>query len=155
MRKVMPLVLTRVIRISTNPSRSMHVTVRAEDIMTPRNLLQLRSTDEAAAMLSRRAGYDAVPISRSDGKVREFWNAIEHRRVRIEKRHRIAHDAPIESLLSPLGDHTVQFVHYRSELVGLVDASDLNKPLARLAWLHPLLELERAVLEAVRRNKHL
>jgi hypothetical protein len=33
-------------------------------------------------------------------------------------------------------------VHYRSEVVGLIDASDLNRPTARIAWLQPMLELE-------------
>jgi hypothetical protein len=35
-------------------------------------------------------------------------------------------------------------------MVGLIDASDLNKPLARMAWLLPMVELERAILDAVR-----
>jgi hypothetical protein len=35
---------------------------------------------------------------------------------------------------------------------GLIDASDLNKPIARLVWLQPMLELERAILDAVRRR---
>jgi hypothetical protein len=66
------------------------------------------------------------------------------------RRHRVAHDTPIEQLVRALGEHLIQFVYYRSELVGLIDASDLNKPIARLAWLQPMLELERAILEAVR-----
>ncbi|HAF15024.1 MAG TPA: hypothetical protein DCK93_20600 [Blastocatellia bacterium] len=34
-------------------------------------------------------------------------------------------------------------------MVGLVDASDLNKPISCLAWLEPMLELERAILDLV------
>jgi hypothetical protein len=47
----------------------------------------------------------------------------------------------------------IQFVCYRSEVVGLIDASDLNKPIARIAWLYPMLELERALLDAARAFK--
>jgi hypothetical protein len=128
----------------------MNVTVRSEDIMTPRNLLQLRSRDDDAEKLATTTGFDAIPISRSDGKILEFWNHTEKRRIRIRRAHRAAHDAPIESLLDALGDHIVQFVHYRSEVVGLIDASDLNKPIARIAWLYPMLELERSLLDAAR-----
>jgi hypothetical protein len=67
--------------------------------------------------------------------------------------HRATHDAPIEALLRPLGAHIIQFVYYRSEVVGLVDASDLNRPVARIAWLQPMLELERTILDAVRAHK--
>ena len=38
-------------------------------------------------------------------------------------------------------------------MVGLIDASDLNKPIARLVWLHPMLELERTILDAVRHRR--
>ena len=38
-------------------------------------------------------------------------------------------------------------------MVGLIDASDLNKPIARLVWLHPMLELERAILDAIRHHR--
>ena len=98
-------------------------------------------------------GFDAIPISRSDGKILEFWSRIEKRRIRIQRTHRTAHDASIESLLTPLGEHMIQFICYRSEVVGLIDASDLNKPLARIAWLHPMLELERSLLDAARTLK--
>jgi len=118
--------------------------------MTPRNLLQLRSRDDDAEKLATTSGFDAIPISRSDGKILEFWSGTEKRRIRIRRAHRAAHDAPIESLLAALGAHIVQFVHYRSEVVGLIDASDLNKPIARIAWLYPMLELERSLLDAAR-----
>jgi hypothetical protein len=118
-------------RETSGPSTGnfMNVTVRTEDIMTPRNLLQLRSRDDYAEKLATTTGFDAIPISRSDGKILEFWSRTEKRRIRIRRAHRAAHDAPIESLLAALGDHIVQFVHYRSEVVGLIDASDLNKRL--------------------------
>ncbi|HEY4934495.1 MAG TPA: hypothetical protein VII23_23255 [Terriglobales bacterium] len=35
----------------------------------------------------------------------------------------------------------------------MIDASDLNRPIARLVWLGPMLELERAILDAVRHLK--
>jgi len=59
----------------------------------------------------------------------------------------------VERLLKVLGAHVIQFVFYRSEMVGLIDASDLNKPRACLAWLEPMLELERAILNAVVERK--
>lgn len=128
----------------------MNITVRVEDIMTPRNLLWHGRDDADAEKVSIDKGFDAVPLSRSDGRILDFWSHIDKRKIRIRQIHRTAHDASIESLLAPLGDHIIQFVYYRSEVVGLVDASDLNKPIARIAWLHPMLELERAVLDAVR-----
>jgi len=118
--------------------------------MTPRNVLQFRVDDAGAEELANDAGFDAVPISRLDGRVLDFWDRAERRRVRIRRVHRAAHDASIESLLKPLGAHLVQFVYYRSEVVGLIDASDLNRPVARIAWLQPMLELERAILDAIR-----
>jgi hypothetical protein len=36
-------------------------------------------------------------------------------------------------------------------ILSAFDASDLNRPVARIAWLQPMLELERALLDAVRR----
>jgi hypothetical protein len=131
----------------------MNITVRAEDIMTPRNLLEHREDEADAERVAEEFGFDAIPISRSDGRVTEFWSRPDGRKVRIRRIHRAAHDAPLESLLAPLGAHQVQFVHYRSEFVGLVDASDLNKPVARIVWLHPMLELERAILDATRERK--
>src|SRR2546422_3350544 len=128
----------------------MNVTVRAEDVMTPRNLLQHRGRDVDAEKLAAAMRFDAIPISRSDGRILEFWSRTDRQRIRIRRIHRTAHDASIESLLDPLGAHVIQFVYYRSEVVGLIDASDLNKPIARIAWLHPMLELERSLLDAAR-----
>src|SRR5687768_14447911 len=115
----------------------MLITIRAEDIMTPRRLFQLAETDQTAEGLATAQGFDAVPISRRDGRIVEFWSAREGRRLKIVRRDQVAHDTPIEGLLADLGDRVVHFVYYRSEVVGLVNASDFNKPIARLAWLHP------------------
>jgi hypothetical protein len=131
----------------------MNLTVRAEDIMTPRKLLHHRRRDADAEKVAAAMGLDAIPISRSDGKILEFWSRTDRRRIRIRRVHRTAHDTSIESLLAPLGAHMIQFVCYRSEVVGLIDASDLNKPIARIAWLHPMLELERSLLDAARTLK--
>jgi hypothetical protein len=128
----------------------MYVTVRAEDIMTPRRLLKHGSNDADAAAAADRGGYDAVPILRRDGLVREFWSRAESRRLQISRQHRTPHDSTVERLLPALGAHVIQFVYYQSEMVGLIDASDLNKPTARIVWLQPMLELERAILDAVR-----
>jgi hypothetical protein len=102
----------------------MNATVRAEDVMTPRTVLQFRQRDADAASLAAANGFDVVPISRPDGKVPEFWSRLERRRVRIRRKHRATHDSPIDALLDPLGAHIIQFVYYRSEVVGLIDASD-------------------------------
>lgn len=131
----------------------MNLTVRAEDIMTPRKLLRQRSRDADAEKVAAAMGFDDIPISRTDGKILEFWSRTDRRRIRIRSAHRTAHDASVESLLAPLGAHVIQFVSYRSEVVGLIDASDLNKPIARIAWLYPMLELERAPLDAARTLK--
>lgn len=131
----------------------MGAAVRAEDVMTPRTVLQFRERDVDAASLADSSGFDVVPISRPDGKILEFWSRLERRRIRIRRLHRASHDSPVEALLDPLGAHIVQFVYYRSEVVGLIDASDLNRPVARIAWLQPMLELERTILDAVRAHK--
>jgi hypothetical protein len=128
----------------------MNITVRAEDIMTPRRQLRHAADGADAEAAADHGGFDALPLLRRDGAVHQFWSRAERRSVRIAGQHRILHDSAIERLLPALGNHVVQFVYYRSEMVGLVDASDLNKPIARMAWLHPMLELERAILDAVR-----
>src|SRR5260370_12754521 len=127
----------------------MNLTIRAEDIMTPRRLLRHARTDAEAQKLARKQSYDAIPIIRKDGLVREFWSRSDEQKIRITRRHSAQHNVPVERLLPVLGAHIVQFVYYRSEMVGLIDASDLNKPRACLAWLEPMLELERAILDVV------
>lgn len=131
----------------------MNLTIRAEDIMTPRRLLKHATNDEEAEKLARDGRFDSVPFLTGSGLVREFWSRAASRRLPITPRHRTAHDAPVERLLRVLGKHIVQFVFYRSEMVGLIDASDLNKPRASLAWLEPMLELERSILDVVRERK--
>jgi hypothetical protein len=128
----------------------MNLTVRAEDIMTPRRQLRHAADEADAEATANREGFDAIPLLRRDGAVHTFWSRAEGRSARINGQHRTLHDSPIERLLPSLGNHVIQFVYYRSEMVGLVDASDLNKPIARMIWLHPMLELERAILDAVR-----
>lgn len=127
----------------------MNLSIRAEDIMTPRRLLRHARTDADAKRIADSGLFDAVPLIGNNGVVREFWSRSEGQRSRITRRHSTSHDAAIEKLLPALGSHTVQFVFYRSEMVGLLDASDLNKPIACLAWLQPMLELERAILTVV------
>lgn len=127
----------------------MDLTVHAEDIMTPRRFLKQAADETTAKMAADRGGFDAVPILRRDGLVTQFWSRAAGAKIRISRQHKTRHDSMIEQLLPMLGAHIVQFVYYRSELVGLIDASDLNKPIARLVWLQPMLELERAVLDAV------
>ena len=131
----------------------MNLIVRAEDIMTLRKLLYHGSLATGAEKVAATMGFDAIPISRPDGKILEFWSRTDERMIRIRHAHRTAHDTSIESLLVPLGQHVIQFVCYNSEIVGLIDASDLNKPIARIAWLHPMLELERSLLDAARMFK--
>jgi hypothetical protein len=131
----------------------MNVSICVEDIMTPRRLLHQAATDTTASAIAKAGNFDAVPITSRDGKVREYWSRQLERRISIRSRNLIPHDCPILDLLPVVAVHTVQFVHYRLEIVGIVDASDLNKPLARLAYLQHMLELERAILDAVRFRK--
>lgn len=131
----------------------MNLTIRAEDIMTPRRLLLHAQTDEEAYKVANREGFDAVPIIGKDGLFRDFWSQPDAQRIRITRRNRTPYDSAVERLLPALGGHLVQFVYYRSEMVGLVDASDLNKPISCLAWLEPMLTLERAILDTVAERK--
>lgn len=118
--------------------------------MTPRRQLQHASTDATASAIAKAGNFDAVPITGRDGRVCEFWSRQLERRISIRSRNLVPHDCPILDLLPVVAVHPGQFVHYRLEIVGLVDASDLNKPLARLAYLQRMLELERAILDSVR-----
>jgi hypothetical protein len=83
-----------------------------------------------------------------------FGAEMSERPVRITGRHRISHDNPIEDLLPRFKADGVQFVYYRTEAVGLVDVSDLNKPLARMVWLHPILECEQRIVEQTVKHGH-
>src|ERR1051326_775377 len=106
----------------------MNLSIRAEDIMTPRRLLLNAKTDDDAKQVAQENGFDAVPLINGDGSVGEYWSKEAERRLPISRRHRVPYDEPVERLLSVLGAHVIQFVFYRSEMVGLIDASDLNKP---------------------------
>jgi hypothetical protein len=48
----------------------MNITVRAEDIMTPRRLLKHAANEADAEAEADRGGFDAVPLLRRDGLVR-------------------------------------------------------------------------------------
>lgn len=56
----------------------MNLTVRAEDIMTPRRLLK-HAANDADAQAADRGGFDAVPLLRPDGLVREFWSRADRK----------------------------------------------------------------------------
>jgi hypothetical protein len=55
--------------------------------------------------------------------------------LRINRHYSVPHKSTIERLLPALGARVVQFVYCRSEMVELIGASDLNKPLGRMVWL--------------------
>jgi len=94
---------------------TMNITVRAEDIMTPRRLLKYAANETDAEVEADRGGFDAVPLLRRDGRGREFWSRMECKTMRIASQgHRTGHDSAVERLLPALGEH-VQFVYYRSE----------------------------------------
>src|ERR1044072_7490911 len=131
----------------------MNLSIRAEDIMTPRRLLLNARTDDEAEQIAHANGFDAVPFINGDGSVGEYWSNDAKRRLPITRRHRTSYDEPVERLLRVLGAHVIQFVFYRSEMVGLIDASDLNKPRACLASVEAMVELGREVLTAVAERK--
>jgi len=126
---------------------------KVDDIMTPRSLLHCANEREVerAQKIAARYDFDAVPLLRH-GAIRKYWSREQKKPLSINREHRVLYDTPIEAVLPRLGDHMIQFVFYRSELVGLVDVSDLNKPVARLTWLRPLLECEQAIV--MRTDQH-
>jgi hypothetical protein len=128
--------------------KSSNSNFSVEEIMTPRSLLHCVEKHELASAqkIAEEKKYDAVPIIER-GSIRLFWSSQDRSSVRITKEHRLPHDTPIEDLLPRFKARGVQFVYYRTEVVGLVDMSDLNKPLARLVWLHPMLECEQKIIE--------
>lgn len=121
--------------------------MRVEEIMTPRSLFKIVEEDELqlALQIAAEHGFDVVPIIRK-GEITHYWNQADGRVLRITKRHRVPHDISVEQVLPRLNAHLIQFVYYRSEVVGLVNLSDLNKPFGRLTWLQSILEVEQAVL---------
>jgi hypothetical protein len=119
--------------------------------MTPRSLLVTVAEDalDEAARLAEEFQFDVVPIV-AHGRIGSFWSCAARRIVPITGRHRAPHDESVERILPRLADHLVQFVFFRDEVVGLIDRSDLNRPVARLVVLRPLLECEQAILLAAR-----
>ncbi len=118
--------------------------------MTPRSLFICMDEQEShtAAKVAYEMNFDVVPLL-CRGEIRNYWSRAANRHLPITKRHRVSHDTAIEDVLPRLNDHIVQFVHYRSQIVGLVDISDINKPVARLAWLRSILECEQSLLGRV------
>ena len=137
-----------------SPKRRLlgHLTpvVRAEDLMTPRS----EFTTVAAEKLAEAPGiavakdFDAIPVTR-DGDIRQFWSRAQGKVLSITQRHRVNHDETIEAVLPRLLDGVTKFVCYRFHVVGMVHLSDLDKPLARLVFLHPLLRCEQAITRVV------
>lgn len=123
---------------------------KVEDIMTPRSLFVCVDEQEShmAAEVADEKNFDVVPLL-SRGEIRTYWSRASDRLLPITKRHRVSHDTAIEEVVPRLNDQLVQFVHYRSQIVGLVDVSDLNKPLARLVWMRPILECEQTLLNRI------
>jgi hypothetical protein len=122
--------------------------LNAEHIMTPRSVLRCVENGDfdSAQKIADKEKFDAIPII-DHGAILGYWSKEEQAPVRMTTRHRVSHDTPIEKLLPRFKAHGIQFVYYRTELVGLVDVSDLNKPLARMVWLHPMLECEQRIIE--------
>lgn len=114
--------------------------------MTPRSMLTVvvESDVNRARGLADANRFEAIPIVR-EGKIVGFWSRSGTRVKPITPRHRVQYDGSVDWVLPRLTDHLVQFVYYGDEVVGLVDLSDLNKPLARLIVLRPLLECEQAI----------
>jgi len=102
--------------------------------------------ERKAKNIAEKKDYDAIPII-DHGSIRRYWSKEQLDSVRITRYHRISHDRPIAITLPRLKAHGVQFVYYRTEVVGLIDVSDLNKPLARIVWLHPIVECEQRIIE--------
>lgn len=121
--------------------------------MTPRAAFKLVDETEIqhAIHLARKHNFDVIPIVRR-GTIKKYWDQEAAQILPISNRHRTRHDASVEDVLPRLNDHLIQFVYYRSEVVGLVDLSDLNKPLGRLPWLHPMLECEQYIVTKADKN---
>jgi hypothetical protein len=123
------------------------LSTKVEDVMTPRSLFKCANEGETlrAQQIAEKYQFDSVPFLQK-GAIRKYWSQEDKKVVQIGGRHRILHDTPIEAAVSRLAAHMIQFVYYRTEIVGIIDLSDLNKPVARLTWLRPLLECEQAIL---------
>jgi hypothetical protein len=125
--------------------------VRVEDLMTPRSEFTAVAAERLAEApaLAEAKQFDAIPVI-CDGDIKQFWSRAQGKVVPVTRRHRVKHDETIEAVLPRLLDGVAKFVCYRSQVVGIVHLSDLNKPLARLVFLHPLLRCEEAITRAVK-----
>lgn len=121
--------------------------LRIEDIMTPRSMLKVVGDNETehAPKVAKKEKFDAIPVIRR-GAITKYWDRRKDKILPITNRHRVPHDASVVDVLPRLNEHLIQFVCYRSEVVGLVDLSDFNKPLGRLPWLLPMLECEQLIM---------
>jgi len=123
--------------------------VTVADVMTPRSLFVCAPQEkpDQAVTLAETHGFTAVPIV-DNGSVSSYWSRSAARALPIARRLKLAHDVPLPVALPHLIGGTTHFVYYQRELVGLINLSDLNKPLGRLPWLQLVLDLERRILEA-------
>ena len=125
-----------------------------EDIMTPRSLLRTVSQKNlrGASAIAKREQFDVIPISKDD-KIVGFWNSLDRETHALTSDHLVAHDQPVGRILDRLVGQGVQFVSYRDQIVGLVDLSDLNKPLARVTMAQPLLAIEQLIVTEFRARR--
>ncbi len=123
--------------------------VSVADVMTPRSLFLSvpRQHLGHAPKLAEENGFTTIPII-DGGIICSYWSQTGRRELPITRRLKVAHDLPLVAALPRLMRTTTHFVYYDHELVGLVNLSDLNKPLGRLPWLHLLLDVEQRILEA-------
>ncbi|MFB3779401.1 MAG: hypothetical protein ACE141_17415 [Bryobacteraceae bacterium] len=122
--------------------------VTVADVMTPRSLfigVAPEKSDQAAA-IAEREGFTAVPIV-ANGAISSYWSRSAARVLPIVRRLKLLHDLPLPIILPRLTTGMTHFVYFQRELVGLINLSDLNKPLARLPWLQLLLDVEQRILE--------
>ncbi len=128
--------------------------VKVEDIMTPRSafIAVEPAAIDKAPVLARENDFEIIPIV-DKGHIRTFWRRKTRRVYLLGERHRVQYYMDVASILRRLAKREAQFVCYQDEVVGIVDLSDLNKPIARLVWLHPILDLEQGILsEASKRE---
>jgi len=126
--------------------------VTAKDLMTPRSKLLVAALNNPsrAARIAREHEFDAVPLARG-GEIVAFWG--EGTVKQLTPQHLVDHASPANELISKVAEDGVQFVTFRNEIVGLLDLSDYNKPLGRVAFLTPLMECEQRIIELARRWK--
>jgi hypothetical protein len=117
--------------------------------MTPRSLFLSvpKGQLDQASKLAEENGFTAIPIV-DGGVVSCYWSQPASRELPITRRLKVTHDLPLMAALPRLMAAATHFVYYDRELIGLINLSDLNKPLGRLPWLHLLLDVEQRILEA-------